>query len=955
MSRWLAALGGLALSLVASGLVAAPAGATVQFTKLWAGSPEFDTPIGVAVDSSGNSYVADGANNRIEVIDPDGALVRTWGSFGAGDGQFKAPEGVALDSSGNVYVADLLNNRISEFSPQGVFLRTWGWGVQDGSAAFQVCTSGCQAGSSGTGDGQFHLPRGIAISSSGNVYVSDAGNDRIQEFDSSTSRNFLAKWGSTGSATGQFSNPFALATDSADNVYVADTGNNRVQEFDSSGVFVAQFGGTGSSEGLFLGPRGVAIDGSNNVYVADSNNNRVQKFDSTPAHQFVSTWGYGVSDGFANFEVCTSSCQAGIAGSSSQQFNLPIGIATDSSNDVFVVDSNNNRVQAFDSSGSPFVPFANRFGSSGSDGEFGQPSGLATDPSDNVVVADYLNNRLAKFDGNGVRLASLAASGSGQGQVMVPQGVATDASGNVYVADTANQRIEKFDVTGAFVVMWGKGVNQTTGGNVCDGSGGDVCGPGSTGSGNGEFNQPNDVAVDPSGSVFVADQNNDRIEKFTSSGAYVTQWGTHGSGDGQIDLARGVAVDSADNVYVADYNNRRIDEFSTTGTFKRTWGRGVQDGSSVFQICTSGCQAGQVGTGDGDFAALGSLATDSYNNLYVPDCTRNDVQVFRPTGVFVKKWGSSGTGAGEFDCPGDVATDGSLLYVSDSSNHRVEKFAETDTTSPNTSIDSGPPNPTNNPTPTFDFSSSEPSGALFECRIDSASENAYSPCTSGLTTAPLGDGSHTFDVRAIDTAGNPDGSAASSTFTVDTTPPDTTIATGPSGPTADSTPTYGFTATEVGSTFRCKVDSHAFAPCNSPRTTLPLADGIHTFYVKATDPAGNVDPSAAHRTVKVDTHRPSSTASAPASTRRSPFTVTYTASDPSPSTGLSRVELWVHRPRTTGFVLAAVDLTPNSTRSFSYTPSTGAGTYGFYTRAKDKVGNYEAQPYSPDARTKYSP
>jgi tripartite motif-containing protein 71 len=971
------------LALIVVGLAAAPASATVQFTKQWAGSPEFANPWGVAVAPSGNAYVADTDNSRIEEVGSDGNLVRTWGSFGSGDGQLNNPAGVALDSSDNVYVADLSNHRIDEFSPTGAFVMTWGWGVDDGSSSFQTCTSGCQAGIPGSGDGQLSSPRGIAFDSSGNAYVADTGNHRIQKFDSTASRAFVTKWGGLGGGSGQFNTPFAVALDPSDNVYVADVTNHRIQEFtpalnatdppnffrmwgqDVNGttagdVCTASSGDTckagmaGTAEGQFGAPRAVTTDSAGNLYVADSGNQRVQKFDSTG--NFVSAWGWGVSDGSQQYEICTSGCQSAHLGDSAPgEFDFPLGIATSAANDVYVVDSLNNRVQVFESSGDTFPSVANRFGGPGSDGELAGPTGLATDPSDNLEIADAINSRLAKFSGDGVRLSSLAGPGSAQAQVLGPDGVASDASGNVYVADFTNERIEKFDTNGGFLVMWGKGVNQTTGGNVCDGSGGDVCGPGSAGSGDGEFNQPNDVAVDPSGNVYVADESNNRIQKFTSSGAYLAQWGTTGAGDGQIDVPTGVAVDSADNVYVADYANRRIDVFSTTGTFKRAWGWGVQDGSAAFQICTSGCQAGLSGTGNGEFIAMSSLATDPFNNVYVPDCSRNDVQVFRATGVFVKKWGSSGSGDGEFDCPDHVATDGSLLYVSDFNNHRVEKFTETDTTSPNTTIDSGPANPTNDTTPTFDFSSSEPTGALFECRIDSSGENAFEPCTSGQPTATLAEGSHTFDVRAIDSAGNPDGSPASSAFTVDTTPPDTTIATGPSGPTADSTPTYGFTATEVGSTFRCKVDSHAFAPCNSPKTTLPLADGLHTFYVKATDLAGNADATAAHRSVKVDTHRPSSTASAPASTHHSPFNVTYTASDPSPSTGLSRVELWVHRPRTTGFVKVAVDTTPNSTRFFSYTPSAGAGTYGFYTRAKDKVGNYEAQPYSPDARTTYTP
>jgi hypothetical protein len=124
--------------------------------------------------------------------------------------------------------------------------------------------------------------------------------------------------------------------------------------------------------------------------------------------------------------------------------------------------------------------------------------------------------------------------------------------------------------------------------------------------------------------------------------------------------------------------------------------------------------------------------------------------------------------------------------------------------------------------------------------------------------------------------------------------------------------------------------------------------------VRAIDSAGNVDQTPAKRSIRIDTHAPSSTASSPATTRRSPFNVTYTASDPSPSTGISRVELWARRPGDAKFSKVAVDTTPNATRFFSYTAHP-AGTYRFYTRARDTAGNYEKAPAAPDATTVYSP
>ena len=141
----------------------------------------------------------------------------------------------------------------------------------------------------------------------------------------------------------------------------------------------------------------------------------------------------------------------------------------------------------------------------------------------------------------------------------------------------------------------------------------------------------------------------------------------------------------------------------------------------------------------------------------------------------------------------------------------------------------------------------------------------------------------------------------------DVQPPNTTITAGPSGASKDATPAYSFTSSEAGSTFQCAVDGGAYASCTSPHTTAPLANGTHTFYVRAIDSSSNVDPTPATRTVKVDTHAPSSKASAPASTHASPFTVSYSASDPVPSSGLKSVELWVKRPGQTTYAKVATD------------------------------------------------
>jgi hypothetical protein len=183
-----------------------------------------------------------------------------------------------------------------------------------------------------------------------------------------------------------------------------------------------------------------------------------------------------------------------------------------------------------------------------------------------------------------------------------------------------------------------------------------------------------------------------------------------------------------------------------------------------------------------------------------------------------------------------------------------------DAVAPETTIDTGPQGPTNDTTPTFTFSSSEPS-STFACRFDT---QAFAPCSgpgaSHTPAAPLGQGSHTFEVQATDSAENPDPTPESRAFTVDTVAPETTIDTGPQGLTNDATPTFGFTSSEPGSSFACRFDAQAFAPCSGPGAShtpaAPLGQGLHTFEVRATDPAGNPDQTPASRAFTVDTAAP---------------------------------------------------------------------------------------------------
>ena len=173
----------------------------------------------------------------------------------------------------------------------------------------------------------------------------------------------------------------------------------------------------------------------------------------------------------------------------------------------------------------------------------------------------------------------------------------------------------------------------------------------------------------------------------------------------------------------------------------------------------------------------------------------------------------------------------------------AQRIWTVDTTPPQTTITSGPAKPTNLTGASFGFSSE--AGARFTCSLDGG---AYSACTSPKSYSGLAQGSHTFRVKATDQAGNVDPTPAARTWRIDRTPPQTTIASGPTGRVKSTSATFGFQSSEPLSKFTCSLDGGAFSTCTSPKSYSALAQGSHTFRVRATDQAGNVDPTPAART-----------------------------------------------------------------------------------------------------------
>ncbi|HTD39239.1 MAG TPA: NHL repeat-containing protein [Mucilaginibacter sp.] len=243
----------------------------------------FNKPFGVAADASGNVYVADAGNNKIRLITAATGMVSTFagtGIVGASDVpdsvSFSSPLGVAVDSSGNVYVADYENNLIRKITSAGVVSTLAGSGAAGANDGLDTAAT-------------FKLPEAVAVDVAGNIYVADNGNNLIRKVTPAGQVSTFAGSGQRGSANGtgsaaSFNSPFGIAVDVAGNVYVADSGNNLIRKITPSGdvTTIAGSGAKGAKDATgtsasFNTPAGLAIDKSGNIYVADEDNNLIRK------------------------------------------------------------------------------------------------------------------------------------------------------------------------------------------------------------------------------------------------------------------------------------------------------------------------------------------------------------------------------------------------------------------------------------------------------------------------------------------------------------------------------------------------------------------------------------------------------------------------------------------------------------------------------------------------------
>jgi sugar lactone lactonase YvrE len=425
----------------------------------------FNSPFGVAVDGSGTLYVADTSNAIIRKITPAGVVSTFVGSAnaqGSSDGtgasaRFANPAGVALDGSGNLYVADSLNDTIRVVTPAGV-----------------VSTLAGAAGVKGAVDGdgaaaRFNDPFAIYCDSTGRLFVADGYNNVIRSLTTGGKVTTLAGTASVaGSADGlgaaaTFNLPSAITGDSAGNVYVAEFENDTIRKATPAGLVSTLAGKAGvigavdgnGTNAEFSFPGGIAADAAGNLYVADSENNAIRK---------VSPSG----------DVTTFAGIAGAARGSTDgtgaaaRFFGPIGITSDASGNLFVTDTFNSTIRRITAAGvvttfSGTPEFEGSADGVGAAASFSDPRGICSDPSGNLFVADTDNDIIRRIapDGTvstvaGTAFAVGSADGAGAAATFyTPSSIACDGNGNVYVADTNNHTVRKITPAGVVSTVIG--------------------------------------------------------------------------------------------------------------------------------------------------------------------------------------------------------------------------------------------------------------------------------------------------------------------------------------------------------------------------------------------------------------------------------------------------------------------------------------------------------------------
>jgi hypothetical protein len=792
----------------------------------------------------------------------------------------------------------------------GTWERAWGMDVISGNpeTGAEVCTvaAQCKLGTTGGLGGEFNDLGDVAVSQTGRVYVTDIYNMRVVEFDPGGS--FVRTWGQDVVAGNAETGP-EICTVAAQ----------------------CKAGTLGVRGGALYSPISIGVDAAGNVYVAEQDA-RVSKFDADG--NFLRAWGKDViqGNGFDGAEICTvaSQCQQGIAGTRGGELLTAAFLGVSPAGDVYATEASHFRLSQFDSSGN----FVRMWGKDVVEG-----NGVTT--AETCTVASQCKIGVQSF---------------GAGEFYAPWGAATDAAGNLYVSEgfSTYSRVQKFSPTGDFLLTFGKDVSSAggTGFEVCTVAANCTTG-GERGSTAGAFWFVQDVAVDGAGNVYTGESINQRIQKFTSSGAFVTSWGKGVDGGvgfetcatvdgcaggfpgnlgGELNNGAGPGLGAdplaGQALYVTEFTARRVQKYA-----------GV-DAPAVAAV-TPGSPANQNSINVTGTAPAGTTVT-----LYASStCTGSPITsgtavVFASPGLAVTVADDSTTTFYAIATgPGGTSacSTSSVTYVEDSTAPATPVITGTSPMSPNADT-------TPKVLGTAEAGSTVRLYTTSDCSGPAAGSVAAAVFSSPGVTGSLGGGdSATFRVTATDAAGNVSGCSAGVTYRLPN-PIDTRITSGPDGPTSDTTPTFAFVADPAaGAALECSLDRAAFTACSSPLTYSVLPDGLHSFRVRALAPGGAPDDSPASSDFFVDTVAPVSTG-APAAQAGfgaqlgpSRFSgrvmLGRSAVDPAPGSGVAEIRCVLDPPSPPASIDAIVGGCP--------LVADAPGSHTLWVASRDNAGNAE--------------
>jgi DNA-binding beta-propeller fold protein YncE len=572
-------------------LAAAPAGAaspSITYVGLFAGPAVADMyPVDVA-DAGNYYYVVDPGRYAVHRVDrTTGEVVTRGGHQGRAAGQFGAARAIAVDSQGRVYVADTPNNRVQRFPGDLSYpsAQYTSWGV------------------TGTGPGQFSMIYGITVGmglgpggapNTEVVYTTDGS--RVQKF--TTDGAFISQFGQ-----GVLNQPRQLAVHPGTrNLYVVSARDRQIVVFDPNGNEIMRFGAEGTGNGQFMGDiRGIDIDNAGHVFVSDDGNHRIQIFNSSGT--YLGQFGNAPDSGDAFLTDAR-------------------GLTVTSDGVVCVADEWDYGLKeydvAFPSRTVPTVAFKDfLFGTPAGAPGFNSPRGIAVNEKSGAIYAvDWWNQRIEKFGEGGAYLTKWGQRGTKAepGSINFAWDVTVNpANGNVYLANRESHEIEIFDANGNYVNRWGF-----------------------RGTATGKFAFPHGVAFDPTnGTLLVADSGNGRIQRFnilaSGKGSFVAAYGTKGSASGQFSVPTGIDVAPDGTIWVADTQNNRIQKRNpVTGNwtsyttaaglglgFKSPWGVTVAPDGTIWVADTGRDRVVQM-TAGGDLIAFADKTTPGMVSMDAP-------------------------------------------------------------------------------------------------------------------------------------------------------------------------------------------------------------------------------------------------------------------------------------------------------------------------------------------------